>query len=99
MFIFYLDYSISVLDGKINTVIDLSTDLQCVQGNNPRSISFMIATTSVTNTCQHILTTGNSNDEPYNAFAITLSCGNNNTHMSGLIQVDSMNAAYILPLG
>ena len=30
----------------MNTIVDLRTTLKCVQGNNPRSISFMIQTTT-----------------------------------------------------
>ena len=40
----------------MNTVVDLRTTLQCVQGNNPRSISFMIQTTSTS--ASRILYTG-----------------------------------------
>ena len=47
------------MDGTENTVVDLRTTLQCVQGNNPRSIAFMIQTTS--SSCICMVSTGSSN--------------------------------------
>ena len=59
-----------VFDGTANTIVDLRTNLQCVQGNNPRSISFMIQTTY--GGCSFILSTGQ--DVSGKMFAIIFSC-------------------------
>ena len=51
-----LGSSVFSFDGTTSAIIDLRNTLQCVQGNNPRSISFMIQTT-VTSTA-YMLSTG-----------------------------------------
>ena len=76
-----------VFDGTSSSIVDLRTSLQCVQGNNPRSISFMIQTT--TSSCSNILTTGNNVN--YQVFGIGFSCGNG---VANIIQVYSINADY-----
>ena len=60
-----------VFDGNGGGIVDLRTSLQCIQGNNPRSISFMIQTT--TTSCSRILSTGNQ--YRYQLFGFTIKCG------------------------
>ena len=79
-------------DGTANTVVDLRTSLQCVQGNNPRSISFMIQTT-YTSGCSAVLSTGSALSSQ--AFGIGFSC--NGT--ANIIQVYSNNADYLPTTG
>ena len=62
-------------DGTASTVVDLRSSLQCVQGNNPRSISFMIQTTD-TSGCNIILSTGTY--VAYQSFAVGFSCAGTN---------------------
>ena len=89
LLIFYLDYSISVLDGTINTVIDLSTVLQCVQGNNPRSFSFMMQSAATYESgCRGIISTG-SFDSALGSLTISI-CS-----VTNIIQVDSTQGSYI----
>ena len=59
--------------------MDLRTTLQCVQGNNPRSISFMIKTNAMG--CSHILSTGSN--VKHQMFAIGFSC---NVYTRNIIQ-------------
>ena len=58
-------------DGSSSKVVDLRSVLQCVQGNNPRSISFTIKTTATG--CHYILSTGSN--APSAIFSIGFSCG------------------------
>ena len=78
-----------VIDGTANTIVDLRTTLTSVQGNNPRSISFMIQTT-YTRGCSMIATTGSN--VIYQVFGIGFSCGGG---VANIIQVFSNNADYI----
>ena len=89
MHIILIDKTIFSFDGTVNTIVDLSTTLQCVQGNNPRSISFMIKTT-YTADCAMILSTGTASTS--HAFGIVFSCDYSRSYNS--IQVFSHNADY-----
>jgi hypothetical protein len=73
-------------DGTVDTIVDLTTSLQCVQGNNPRSISFMIQTSY--SGCSVIFSSGSG--VMYNGFSIGLSCG----YPPNIIQVYSYLADY-----
>ena len=71
----------------MNTIVDLRTSLQCVQGNNPRSFSFMIQT--ITNTCSKIVSTGSFISKQ--AFTIGFSC---DTGTKNIIQIVAYTVAY-----
>ena len=86
-----LGVTVFEFNGADSSVIDLSTTLQCVQGNNPRSISFMIETTA-TNTGM-IIWTGNSGTE-YNNFRIEF-----NFNGLSVIQFDASGVAYLPSTG
>ena len=83
----YTGDAIFSFDGAANTVVDLRTTLQCVQGNNPRSFSFMIQT--IYTSYARILSTGNARS--YSAFNIEF--------YQGIIRVDVYDAAYFPPTG
>ena len=82
--------SIFTLDGTVSTIVDLSATLQSVQGNNPRSISFMIQTT-YTADCAMILSTGTASNS--HAFGVGFSCGDSH-NVYNSIQVFSNGADY-----
>ena len=90
MHIILIDKTIFSFDGTVNTIVDLTTTLQSVQGNNPRSISFMIQTT-YTADCAMILSTGTASTS--HAFGIGFSCDYSND-VYNIIQVYSHNADY-----
>ena len=71
----------------MNTIVDLSNALSCVQGNNPRSISFMIQTTT-TSTAVFVSTGGNIYA---GSFTIGASFYNTDKH---IIQIDAYNIGY-----
>ena len=75
------------MDGTANTIVDLRTTLQCVQGNNPRSISFMIQTTSTSDS--RIFYTGSQ--VTYGAFGVGFNFG---SVVNGIIVIDSHNGWY-----
>ena len=77
-----------LFDGTANTIVDLRSTLQCAQGNNPRSISFMIQTTASSSSV--ILSTGNNVN--YQVFGIGFSWGGS---AANIIQVYSNNADYL----
>ena len=85
-----LGSSIFSFDGTASKIVDLrsSTLLQCVQGNNPRSICFMIQTTTTTVDAR-ILYTGSS--ESLKDFGVCINCGG---AASGLLVIDIGNAYY-----
>ena len=74
------------MDGYGGGVLDLRNKLQCVQGNNPRSISFMIQTTHTRNAV--ILATGGANFDA--AFFVTLAFGG----AASIIQIDVYYAGF-----
>ena len=74
------------LDGNGGGVVDLRSTLQCVQGNNPRSISFMIQTTVTTDA--RILYTGSYGS--WIMFGICINVG-----ASGKLTIDSGGGWYI----
>ena len=80
-----LGNSIFTFDGTVNTIIDLTTTLQCVQGNNPRSISFMIQTT-YTGGSACVMGTGFGTTATGSAFGVTFSGSGG---MNGVIGVDA----------
>ena len=82
----YLGSTLFTFDGTTSTRVSLSSQFQCVQGNNPRSISFDIQTTITTSTV--IIWTGTT--ASYGAFAIDLNFGS----AKGIIQVDGYTGAY-----
>ena len=73
------------MDGNGGGIVDLTTTLQCVQGNNPRSISFMIQTTSTG--CIGILSTGGSE-------TFTISYASCFGSTDGVLGVDIKTMAY-----
>ena len=56
MFVLNLENQLFSLNGTVNSFVDLTSSLKSVQGNNPRSISFMIQTT--TTGASYILNSG-----------------------------------------
>ena len=74
-------------DGIGGGIVDLTTSLQCVQGNNPRSISFMIQTTFTTSGGM-IFATGKNQIQQ--AFGVGFSNGDT----ANIIQVYSQDADY-----
>ena len=104
LFIFGINlyYSITInlgnfiisLDGITSGIVDLRTTLQCVQGNNPRSFSFMIQTTSTS--CSYILSTGSVFVTSYSGFSIMFSC---NSGSNNIIQIDAYIAGYYPSVG
>ena len=90
MHIILIDKTIFSFDGTVNTIVDLTITLHSVQGNNPRSISFMIQTT-YTADCAMIISTGTASTS--HAFGIGFSCDYSND-VYNIIQVYSHNADY-----
>ena len=82
-----------VFDGTVNTIVDLRTSLQSVQGNNPRSISFMIQTSL--SGCHNILTTGSGSNN-LDAFGIEISCDGSDNNA---IELNGSGAVYIPTTG
>ena len=88
LYVFYkyiiilLGKSIFSFDGTANTIVDLRSTLQCVQGNNPRSISFMIQT--ATTAYANIVFTGSN--EAWKFFGICINCGG---ATSGILVIDA----------
>ena len=85
---YLLGDAIYSFDGTENTIVDLTTSLKCVQGNNPRSISFMIQTTSTSPSV--ILSTGSY--VTYGAFGLSFNWGGGD----GIIGIES-NGGYYNP--
>ena len=71
----------------MNTIVDLSNALSCVQGNNPRSISFMIQTTT-TSTAVFVSTGSN-----IYAGSFTIGASFHTTYKH-VIQIDAYNIGY-----
>ena len=86
-YFFIIGTSIFTFDGTASTIVDLRTTLQCVQGNNPRSISFMIQTTTLT--CKYVLSTGQYGVQ-LGSFIIAISCGST----ANIIQIFFYGASY-----
>ena len=86
-----LGSTIFSLDENGGGVVDLRTTLQCVQGNNPRSISLMIQTTVTT--AASILYTGSNIVTNY--FGICINCGAG----FGKLLIDSYGAYYTSSTG
>jgi len=91
-FLYVVGPSVFVFDFTANAIVDLRSPslLQCVQGNNPRSISFMMQTTYTG--CSVILSTGSTASS--GMFGIGFSCGDVNT---GSIQVYSDGNVQYIP--
>ena len=79
-------------DGNGGGIVDLRTTLQSVQGNNPRSISFMIQTTVTSDA--RILYTGSF--EVWNYFGICINCEGG---ASGKLVIDSWGGWYFSSTG
>ena len=76
---YYLGNNLYSFDGVGGGIVSLATAFQCVQGNNPRSISFMIQTTHTSTGV--ILTTGSN--APSQTF--TVSFGYNSMPVIGVL--------------
>ena len=75
-------------DGTVNSIVDLRTTLQCVQGNNPRSISFMMQTTY--SGCGCIISTGTIGG----AFGVMVSCNGATPNIIGVYTWSSLGGDY-----
>ena len=85
---YYLGNALFSFDGTVNTIVDLRSTLSCVQGNNPRSVSFMIQTTTSSG-CHNVLTTGSGSNDG-TAFGIQFACDGSTK------SIIAFNGAYVV---
>lgn len=91
-FLLSIGNSVFKLNSYGDNVVDLSTVLQCVQGSNPRSISFMMQTVDSRNGLQMILSSG-SDVNQYSGFGIGISYPKSSSANS-VLQIGSTTAAF-----